>query len=124
MQELNQQCAAVELEFAALPALDGLNSEVANLRDQLNRERASYGEARARHDSLEREAKMRSDRLTAIDAETQQWTNRAAKAKEQMEALTARASEAEATLTDLVAIAAAIGRQALQAVEHVVGSRA
>ena len=84
--------------FAALPALDGLSTEVSGLRDQLNRERATYSEARARHDSLEREARMRADRLNAIDTETLQWTNRAAKAKEQMEALTARAAEAAATL--------------------------
>ena len=30
LQEANQQCAAVELEFAALPALDGLSTEVSN----------------------------------------------------------------------------------------------
>ncbi len=101
LQEVNQLCAGVELEFTALPALDGLNSEVISLREQLNRDRSIYGEARARHDSLEREAKMRSDRLAAIDSETQQWINRAAKARDQMEALTARAAEAEATLREL-----------------------
>ncbi len=101
MQEANQLCANVELEFAALPALDGLNTEVASLRDQLNRDRATYSEARARHDSLEREAKMRSDRLSAIGTETQQWINRAAKAREQMQALSSRASETETSLTEL-----------------------
>jgi chromosome segregation protein len=104
VQEANQQCAGVELEFAALPALDGLNTEVAALRDQLNRERSTYGEARARHDSLEREAKMRSDRLAAIETETQQWINRAAKAREQMEALTSRAAEAESSLSALTSM--------------------
>ena len=104
LQEVNQLCAAAELEFAALPALDGLNTEVARLRDALNRARSVYGEARARHDSLEREAKMRADRLSAIDTETQQWISRAAKARDQMDALTARASEAEATLSELTAM--------------------
>jgi chromosome segregation protein len=104
LQEVNQQCAAAELEFAALPALDGLNTEVAALRDQLNRARATYSEARARHDSLEREAKMRGDRLNAIEGETQQWISRAAKAREQMDALTARAAEAETTLVELNAM--------------------
>ncbi len=101
LQDVNQLCAGIELEFAALPALNGLNTEVMSLRDALNRERASYGEARARHDSLEREAKMRGDRLVAIEAETEQWLSRAAKAREQVELLTTRAAEAEATLTEL-----------------------
>jgi chromosome segregation protein len=104
LQDVNQLCAAAEQEFAALPALDGLQTDVSTLRDVLNRERASYGEARARHDGLEREARMRSDRLASIDAETRQWMARAAKAREQMEALTTRASEAAATLTELVAL--------------------
>ena len=104
LQDVNQLCASAELEFAALPALDGLTNEAATLRDALNRERTTYSEARARHDSLEREAKMRADRLSAIDTETQQWINRAAKAREQMEALTTRASEAAATLTELTAM--------------------
>jgi chromosome segregation protein len=104
LQESNQVCSGVELEFAALPALDGLTREVATLRDVLNRERATYGEARARHDSLEREAKMRSDRLIAIETETQQWIGRAAKARSQMETLTARANGAEASLQELNAM--------------------
>jgi chromosome segregation protein len=104
LQEVNQICAAAELEFAALPALNGLNDEVAQLRDLLQRERANYGEARARHDSLEREAKMRAERLTAIEAETQQWISRAAKAREQVDLLTARAAEADATLSELNAM--------------------
>ncbi len=45
-----------------------------------------------------------ADRLNAIEAETQQWTNRAAKAREQMEALTARAAEAETSLTELTSM--------------------
>lgn len=104
LQDVNQLCAASELEFAALPALDGLSSEVTGLRDALNRARSVYGEARARHDGLEREAKMRADRLAAIESETQQWINRAAKARDQMQALTSRAAEAESTLAELAAM--------------------
>jgi chromosome segregation protein len=104
LQEVNQLCAGAELEFVALPALDGLTREVSTLRETLNRERAAYGEARARHDSLEREAKMRADRLASIETETQQWISRATKAREQMDALTARAADAAATLTELSAM--------------------
>ncbi len=102
--EANQFCAGIELEFAALPALDGLTQSSAQLRETLNRHRSVYGEARARHDSLEREAKMRADRLAAIAVETRQWLARAAKAREQVELLTKRAGEAEAGLADLAAM--------------------
>ena len=99
--EADQICGNVELEFAALPAMDGLTHSVATLRDVLNRERSTYGEARARYDSLEREAKMRIDRLAAIAAETEQWIARAAKARKQVELLTSRTAEADASLLEL-----------------------
>ncbi len=99
--EANQLCAGIELEFAVLPALDGLTHAATQLREALVRHRSVYGEARARHDSLEREAKMRSDRLSAITIETRQWLARAAKAREQVELLTKRAAEAEAGIADL-----------------------
>ena len=64
----------------------GLTQEVASLRDNVNRERAAYAEARAKHDGLEREAKARAERLAAIDAERQQWGERAKRAAEQIAA--------------------------------------
>ncbi len=102
--EARQAFSALSGEYDALPLLDGLQTESAALRDVLNRERAGYGEARARHDSLEREARMRADRLTAIGQERTQWNDRAAKSKTQVEQLLARAAEAEAALSELQAM--------------------
>jgi chromosome segregation protein len=101
--DASQLFNAAELEFVALPGMDGLSGEVENLREKLNRERASYGEARARHDSLEREAKMRSDRLAAIALETEQWTARASKAREQVQVLSARLDETLTSLSEMQA---------------------
>ena len=106
--EISTGLEAATQEFAGLPALDGLQSESANLRDALNRERSVYGEARARHDGLEREAKLRTDRLKAIAAETEQWRGRAAKAREQVEALTQRLGETEAGLAEMAAMPQAL----------------
>ena len=53
-----------------LPVLDKLQAELTGLRNAVNRERAAYAEARARHDGLEREAQARADRIKAIAAET------------------------------------------------------
>ncbi len=91
-------------EFTALPALDGLQAEAGSLRDTLNRERTTYGEARARHDGLEREARMRTDRLKAIAQETEQWRARAAKAREQVETLSTRLTETESALAEMAAM--------------------
>ncbi len=90
-----------DASFAALPASDGLQAEAQALRDALNGERATYAEARATHDGLEREARIRADRLSAIANEITQWTARAAKAREQIEALTSRLAEAESAITEL-----------------------
>ncbi len=102
LDETRLALTGLESEFAALPALSGLESENATLREALANERSGYGEARARHDSLEREARMRTDRLAAIAAETEQWQSRAAKAREQSDLLRQRAEAAEAGLAELV----------------------
>jgi chromosome segregation protein len=99
--DVSQLFNAAELEFAALPGIDDISGKAENLREKLNRERASYGEARARHDSLEREAKMRSDRLAAIASETEQWTARASKAREQVQVLSARLEETLTALNEM-----------------------
>ena len=100
-EEASQLFDTAELELVALPGLAGLSGEVENLREKLNGERASYDEARARHDSLEREARMRSDRLAAIVRETEQWTARAEKAREQVQVLSARLEETLASLAEM-----------------------
>jgi chromosome segregation protein len=92
---------AAQTEFAALPAADGIAQDVQRLRDILNGERATYAEARAKHDGLEREARIRADRLKAIAVEQEQWHSRAAKAKEQTAHLAKRMEETEASITEM-----------------------
>ena len=88
-------------ELDGLPALDGPTHEVAALRDTVNRERAAYAEARARHDGFEREAKARAERIAAIEAEAQQWGERARRATEQIAHLTKRAEETRGAIAEL-----------------------
>jgi chromosome segregation protein len=88
-------------EFAQLPAADGIAQELQKLRDVLNGERATYAEARAKHDGLEREARVRAERLKAIALEQEQWKNRAAKAKEQTASLVKRVEETEISITEM-----------------------
>ncbi len=88
-------------EFAALPAADGSAQELQRLRDVLNGERATYAEARAKHDGLEREARVRAERLKAIASEQEQWNSRSAKAKEQTGLLVKRLEETDASISEM-----------------------
>ncbi|MGE4251752.1 MAG: chromosome segregation protein SMC [Parvibaculaceae bacterium] len=101
LAEAQGHLAAAEAELAELPALDGLAEEIAGLRERVNHERALYGEARARHDGIEREAKNRADRLKAIQAEQSQWQERSKRAAAQIETLTKRADETRAALAEM-----------------------
>jgi chromosome segregation protein len=101
LEEVRGSFAAAQTELQAIPVLEGLAQEVASLRDNVNRERAAYAEARAKHDGLEREAKARAERLAAIEAEHQQWGERAKRATEQIAHLTTRAEETRAAIAEL-----------------------
>lgn len=101
LDEARGSFEAAQAEFRAIPVLEGLAQEVAALRDNVNRERAAYAEARAKHDGLEREAKARAERINAIEAEARQWGERAKRASEQIEHLTARAQETREAIAEL-----------------------
>jgi chromosome segregation protein len=101
LDEVRASFEASQSEFQAIPVLEGLAQEVAALRDNVNRERAAYAEARAKHDGLEREAKARAERLATLEAERNQWGERAKRATEQIEHLTTRAQETREAIAEL-----------------------
>jgi chromosome segregation protein len=90
--------AETERQLAGLADPAELERNVTALRADLDGARAAYNEARARHDALAGEARMRADRLAAIARETTQWRDRAARASSQVDVLEARAAEARASL--------------------------
>ncbi len=114
MSEARGFADVAQIEFAALPAADGIAHELQKLRDILNGERATYAEARAKHDGLEREARVRAERLKAIASEQEQWKNRAAKAKEQTAALVKRVEETEISITEMSAMPQALADRRLK----------
>ncbi len=101
LDEQRLAIAGIVAELGGLPDADGLRVESQGLRDVLNRERVSYTEARAIHDGLEREARMRADRLSTITQETKQWRERAAKADDHIRALATRLEETEAAIVEM-----------------------
>ncbi len=101
LDEVRGAFESAEAELNGLPALDGPTREMAALKDSVNGERAAYAEARAKHDGLEREAKSRTDRIAAIEAERRQWSDRAKRAGEQIAHLSSRAEETRGSIAEL-----------------------
>ncbi len=96
----------VRQEKSGLAATDGAEDELRGLRSTVDIQRAAYAEARAAHDGIEREAKLRSQRLAAIAQERSQWTERSKRASVQIDELEKRISslrEDLAALADLPA---------------------
>ena len=101
LAETRARYEASQREAAALPALDSLQQELGRFRDTVNVDRAAYAEARARHDGLEREARLRAERIKAIDGDLVQWRERARRAADQIAQLSRRAEETRAAIAEL-----------------------
>jgi len=104
LDEARAAAAQTETQLADMPALDGLGEELRQLRETVNRSRASYGEARANHDGLERAAAMRAERLKAIEAERKQWQERSNRATHQIAALSTRSGDTRSALEELASL--------------------
>ncbi len=101
LDEVRGSFESAQAELNGLPALDGPTQKLAALKDSVNSERAAYAEARAKHDGLEREAKVRVDRIAAIEAERRQWSDRAKRAGEQIAHLSSRTEETRGSIAEL-----------------------
>jgi chromosome segregation protein len=101
LAEARTIAADTQGELSGLADAAGLEHEVTALRDDLGRCRAAYGEARAKHDGLAAEARMRAERLAGIARERTQWRDRAAKASSQVDVLEARTAETLAKLGEM-----------------------
>ena len=101
VQEIGERIGSAEAELRELPPADGLESRLTAAREAVNGDRSAYSEARATYDGLEREARVKADRLKSIELERQQWADRAEKAKGQIEALDTRTGSIRAQMNDL-----------------------
>ncbi len=102
------EAATHEAELArdidALPPLATFDATLSRARDELNAGRTQFANAKAQHDSVEREARARKQRLSAIAADLEAWGTRIATARSHLEGLQLRETEA---------------RTELQALEHI-----
>jgi chromosome segregation protein len=101
LDERHAAVTRIDTELSNLPPVEGLAEETATLRDAVNAERATYAEARARHDGVEREANARDARFAAIARESEQWAERIGKARQQIDLLTQRCEETRSSLVEL-----------------------
>ncbi len=104
LAEAEAQRAEAETTALDLVPLDLLQSELGQLRAVVNGARASYAEQRSQHDGVEREARIRAERLRAIETERRQWQERLQRAEEQIAQLTRRADETRASLSDIARV--------------------
>jgi chromosome segregation protein len=86
--------AQAEQGLAEAPDLAELQASFDRAAGEVQRDRSALADARARHDSLKREAEQRTRRLAAIAGDRANWIGRAENAERQIAALNERRSEA------------------------------
>ncbi len=89
------------------------------LREQVGTLRVELTEARARHESMRREAEARSRRLAMIVEERRAWDLRSTNAERQIETLEARQAEGLEELQQLESVPAQIEERRIVLLEHV-----
>jgi len=101
LAEARDRLSQAESELALMPGTSELQRDLEGFRGELNRQRSVYGEARARHDGLERDVQQRADRLEDIERDRQQWLERLKRAQGQIVELEDRARAARGALAEL-----------------------
>ena len=97
--------------LSGIPDADGPRQEIAANREELAGLRTTQVECQSRHDTLERAAEERAQRLAAIEAEVNSWQTRTETAQAQLQLLEERRQAMEAELEALAARPAEIYEQ-------------
>jgi chromosome segregation protein len=92
--EIGAAYSAAEAALAAAPDLHDLQARLDSAAGRVSQDRVALAEARAAHDSLRRDAELRTRRLASILGERQSWSARAENADRQIAALGERRAEA------------------------------
>jgi chromosome segregation protein len=88
-------------QLGALPALDGLNAELTEIKNRVAQDRSIFAEARAQAQALVREIELATRRITAIGTEADAWRERESGAAAQIALLEARMAETHEERTRL-----------------------
>ena len=123
-QEAAAALAQVRAGQAALPDIGALRAAVEQARAALSAARSRENAARSERDSLAREHGARISRRRVIIAERAGWADRSRDAAERVTDLTARQTEAEATLRTLEGRPAAIAARRAEALDSLSAAEA
>jgi chromosome segregation protein len=109
--EATDRVSAAEQALGVLEDAEVLRDRLTRTRTALAELRAKQVEKRAAFERIERDARARGERLTAIEAEAESWTRRAEGASSRMADLTARRQAAEEEKAALTARPAEIAEK-------------
>ncbi len=124
MTEASRALDEAEVAQAALQPDEDLRRRANDLREEVAGLRIELAEARARHESLRREAEARARRLSAIAQESEAWASRAANAERQIATLEERQAEALGELQTLEGIPAEIEAKRVALLDHIAQAEA
>ncbi|MFM9850283.1 MAG: chromosome segregation SMC family protein [Hyphomicrobiaceae bacterium] len=108
LEEARQKAIETEAALAAMPANEGLESELADAERATAEARTLAADARALVTSLERDRQMRSNRRAALATERERWQTRSQGADQQIATLNERKTEAETELASLADLPAKV----------------
>ncbi len=91
--------ATANQTLASAQTDDNLETQLTNLRDDLNKAREQADEASAQYRSLKNEAQARAARLGAVEQDLKDWQGRGEHAKERITSLQGREAETALALT-------------------------
>lgn len=111
LEHLEAENSEAVQALAVIPDAEGPRRDIAAIREELAGLRATQVECQSRHDTLERAAEERAQRLAGIDAEMELWQRRADSAQTQLQQLDDRRKSLEADLERLAARPAEIKEQ-------------
>ena len=109
--EGHTQLAETEFAVQALGNMETLEAELTTAQKTTSQLRVGVSEAKTELITLEREHRARTERQTAIAAECERWTTRAAGAHQQTATLEQRAKEASTEVERLAGLPAMVDQQ-------------
>lgn len=109
----------VEVAGAALPDVAQVQDQLAAQKIELSTQQAQAADAEAARRQFEREAELRTERLTTLESERQRWQDRSAGAVTRVTDLTRRLEQLVAELAQLADKPAQIAGQRARLVEQI-----
>lgn len=101
LDEVKEGLVEVEADLLAAPDLTALDQRLSQVSSEVSLDRGASAEARAAHESMERDNRNRQQRLTAIGNERETWLLRAQNAEGQINALKERSNVASVEAQEL-----------------------